>query len=135
MTSALSKYDVLLTPAAPTSAYKLGEKTSDPLSMYKASDGTQGLHACGCCAVMLPQYLPFLLMHMMWVMLLLGDLMTVNVNLAGLPAVVVPCAYPDGLPVGVQMIGRAFDEAHLLNIAHTYEQTAGIEAPVLNMAA
>ena len=67
-----------------------------------------------------------------------GDLMTVNVNLAGLPAVVVPCAYvpavsaggseADGklLPVGLQLVGRAFGEAELLEIAHVFEQTLGL---------
>ena len=58
-----------------------------------------------------------------------GDLMTVNVNLAGLPAIVLPCAWVDGgsgtsrLPVGLQMIGRAFGEADLLELAHVFEQT------------
>lgn len=57
-----------------------------------------------------------------------GDLMTVNVNLAGLPAIVVPCAHVEveggrRLPVGMQLIGRAFKEADLLELAHIYEQT------------
>lgn len=97
MGAALQQYDALLCPAAPTPAYRLGEKTSDPLAMYK------------------------------------GDLMTVNLNLAGLPAVCLPCGFaelPDGgkLPVGMQMIGRAFGEADLLQLAHVYEQTAGVTA-------
>jgi len=58
-----------------------------------------------------------------------GDLMTVNVNLAGLPAVSVPCGFVEEegvrLPVGLQLIGRAFGEADLLQLAHVYEQTAG----------
>ena len=102
MATALSSYDALLCPTAPTPAYRLGEKTTDPLSMYK------------------------------------GDLMTVNVNLAGLPAVVLPCgmvaaAAGDGgengndttvsLPVGLQMIGKSFGEADLLRLAHIYEST------------
>ncbi|KAG1673670.1 hypothetical protein FOA52_010538 [Chlamydomonas sp. UWO 241] len=105
MTSMLTTYDVLLTPAAPTPAYRLGEKTTDPLEMYK------------------------------------GDLMTVNINLAGLPAIVVPCGYTQAsagsppLPLGVQMIGRAFGEAELLEVAHVYEQTALVRAPVLVLAA
>jgi len=72
MAAALEKYDVLICPAAPTPAYKLGEKTTDPLAMYK------------------------------------GDLMTVNLNLSGLPGCVVPCGFTqaeggDGprLPVGL----------------------------------
>lgn len=108
------RYDALLTPAAPSVAYRLGEKSADPLSMYK------------------------------------GDLMTVNVNLAGLPAIVLPCGYvtapaPGGeagpgagqaagagvqLPVGLQLVGRAFGEAELLRVAHTYEQTAPLPAAV-----
>lgn len=105
MSSALQKYDVLVCPAAPTAAYKLGEKVSDPLAMYK------------------------------------GDLMTINLNLAGLPAVVVPCGYTaaDGaaaaddssqqqqqLPVGLQFIGPMFGEQQLLKVAHVFEQTAGV---------
>lgn len=60
-----------------------------------------------------------------------GDLMTVNLNLAGLPAVCLPCGFVQQrggrslLPVGMQLLGRAFGEADLLQIAHVYEQTAG----------
>lgn len=94
MQAALQKYDILVCPTAPTAAYKIGEKVSDPLAMYK------------------------------------GDLMTINLNLAGLPAVVLPCGYTaeDGvqLPVGVQIIGRMFGEQDLLRVAHVYEQTAGV---------
>lgn len=108
MGAALQQYDALLCPAAPTPAYRLGEKVTDPLAMYK------------------------------------GDLMTINLNLAGLPAVVVPCglAAADGngsssngssggggqLPVGLQMVGRAFGEADLLQLAHVFEQTVGFAA-------
>ncbi|GIL94464.1 hypothetical protein Vretimale_664 [Volvox reticuliferus] len=97
MNSALASFDALLTPTAPSPAYRLGEKSADPLAMYK------------------------------------GDLMTVNVNLAGLPAVVLPVGFMAGagaegqdvqLPVGMQLIGRGFDEAGLLQLAHVYEQTA-----------
>mmetsp|Transcript_40987 Transcript_40987/g.131038 ORF Transcript_40987/g.131038 Transcript_40987/m.131038 type:complete len:533 (+) Transcript_40987:39-1637(+) len=91
---ALGDFDVLLTPAAPSPAYKIGEKSSDPLAMYA------------------------------------GDLMTVNVNLAGLPALVLPAgpAASSGLPVGMQLIGKAFDEAALLRVGHAYEATAGAAA-------
>ncbi|KAI8472916.1 MAG: glutamyl tRNA amidotransferase, subunit A [Monoraphidium minutum] len=92
MGAALSRCDLLVCPAAPTPAYRLGEKSSDPLEMYK------------------------------------GDLMTVNLNLSGLPAVVVPCGFVDSedgarLPVGLQMVGRMFGEAELLAAAHAFEQT------------
>lgn len=91
MEAALAKFDVLVSPTAPTPAYKIGEKTADPLAMYK------------------------------------GDLMTINLNLAGLPAVVVPCGTmeEDGqvLPVGVQIIGRAYGEVELLKVAHAFEVT------------
>ncbi|XP_051219768.1 glutamyl-tRNA(Gln) amidotransferase subunit A, chloroplastic/mitochondrial [Lolium perenne] len=88
---ALKRYDVLISPAAPSAAYKIGEKTNDPLAMYA------------------------------------GDIMTVNVNLAGLPALVVPCGFVEGgsagLPVGLQMIGSPFSEGNLLRVGHIFEQT------------
>lgn len=88
---ALRRYDILVSPAAPSAAYKIGEKANDPLAMYA------------------------------------GDIMTVNVNLAGLPALVVPCGFVDGgsagLPVGLQMIGSPFSEGNLLRVGHIFEQT------------
>ncbi|KAL2322578.1 hypothetical protein Fmac_026957 [Flemingia macrophylla] len=88
---ALKQNDILICPAAPSAAYKIGEKKNDPLAMYA------------------------------------GDIMTVNVNLAGLPALVLPCGFveggPAGLPVGLQMIGAAFDEGELLRVGHIFEQT------------
>jgi aspartyl-tRNA(Asn)/glutamyl-tRNA(Gln) amidotransferase subunit A len=94
MLGALEGCDILVSPAAPTPAYPIGGKTSDPLSMYKE------------------------------------DLMTVSLNLSGLPAVVVPAGLTDRpgagqLPVGVQMIGRMFGEAQLLAVAHAFEVTRG----------
>jgi aspartyl-tRNA(Asn)/glutamyl-tRNA(Gln) amidotransferase subunit A len=89
MSCALASADALLLPVSPTTAYRLGEKSRDPLAMYK------------------------------------GDLMTVNVNLAGLPAVTLPCGVHDGLPIGMQIVGKAFGEADLLSLGHIYEQTAG----------
>jgi aspartyl-tRNA(Asn)/glutamyl-tRNA(Gln) amidotransferase subunit A len=84
--SALSHVDVLLTPTTPNTAFKIGEKTNDPLAMY------------------------------------LEDVFTVGVNVAGLPAVSVPCKDALGFPVGMHLTGRAFDESNLLAIARAYEQ-------------
>jgi aspartyl-tRNA(Asn)/glutamyl-tRNA(Gln) amidotransferase subunit A len=56
----------------------------------------------------------------------LADVFTVSANLTGLPALSVPCGFtPDGLPVGLQLTGRMFDEAMLLRVADAYEQEAG----------
>ncbi|MEJ1972660.1 MAG: Asp-tRNA(Asn)/Glu-tRNA(Gln) amidotransferase subunit GatA [Lacunisphaera sp.] len=79
--------DALLSPTSPTAAFKLGEKSSDPLAMY------------------------------------LMDIYTISINLAGLPGISIPCGFTGGgLPIGLQLIGRPFDEAGLLSIAHHYEQ-------------
>jgi aspartyl-tRNA(Asn)/glutamyl-tRNA(Gln) amidotransferase subunit A len=78
--------DVILAPTAPTTAFKLGEKTSDPLEMY------------------------------------LNDIFTIPVNLAGLPGMSVPCGFDSqGLPIGLQLIGRMWDESSLLTVAAAYE--------------
>jgi len=83
--------DALLTAVAPTTAFALGARTDDPLTMY------------------------------------LSDVLTTSVNLAGLPAVVVPCGFDAaGLPIGMQLIGRRFDEATLLHIAGVYEAMSGL---------
>ena len=55
----------------------------------------------------------------------LADIYTIPVNLAGLPAIALPCGFSDGLPIGFQLIGRAFDEATVLRAAHAYEQRTG----------
>ena len=79
--------DVIVTPTAPTVAFKVGEKASDPLSMY------------------------------------LSDIYTIPANLAGIPAISVPCGFSkSGLPIGLQMMAKAFDEEILLRAAYTYEQ-------------
>lgn len=93
LNSALQQYDLLMSPVAPTTAFKIGEKTDDPLAMYKE------------------------------------DLMTVHLNLAGLPGISIPCGYEDGtkMPVGLQLIGPAFGEAALLETAHIFEQTMQLQ--------
>ena len=81
------KYDLLLTPTSPTTAFKIGEKMSNPLEMY------------------------------------LADICTVPINIAGLPGMSVPCALDsNGLPIGFQLIGKAFDEETIFRAAYTYEQ-------------
>jgi aspartyl-tRNA(Asn)/glutamyl-tRNA(Gln) amidotransferase subunit A len=80
--------DAIITPTAPTTAFRIGEKTQDPLQMY------------------------------------LSDIYTISVNLAGLPALSLPCGFDsDGLPIGMQIIGKYFDEATVFRIAHAYEQS------------
>ena len=85
--TAFEEVDVLISPTAPTTAFKAGEKTSDPLSMY------------------------------------LSDLMTIPVNLAGLPGINVPCGFDaEGLPIGMQLISNVLREDLLFHVAHAYEQ-------------
>ena len=80
--------DVIITPTTPTTAFKLGAKTQDPLQMY------------------------------------LSDIYTISINLAGLPALSLPCGFDqDGMPIGMQVIGRHFDEAIILRVGHVYEQS------------
>ncbi len=84
---AFEKVDVIATPTAPNPAFRFGEKTGDPLSMY------------------------------------LEDVFTVSINITGLPGLSVPCGMSkSGLPIGLQLIGKAFDEATLLRAAYAYEQ-------------
>jgi aspartyl-tRNA(Asn)/glutamyl-tRNA(Gln) amidotransferase subunit A len=84
---AFESVDVILSPTAPTTAFKLGEKMDDPLQMY------------------------------------LSDICTVSVNLAGLPALSIPCGFSEaGLPIGLQLIGKAFHESELLSIAYAFEK-------------
>ena len=79
--------DVIVTPTAPTTAFHIGEKTSDPLQMY------------------------------------LSDIFTISVNLAGLPGLSLPCGFDaDGLPIGLQIVGRPFEEERVFQTAHAYEQ-------------
>lgn len=84
---AFAKYDVILTPTAPTTAFKIGEKTNNPLEMY------------------------------------LSDICTVSVNVAGLPGISIPCGVDSqGLPIGMQLIGKKFDEETIIKVAHAYEK-------------
>jgi aspartyl-tRNA(Asn)/glutamyl-tRNA(Gln) amidotransferase subunit A len=87
--SAFEKVDLIVGPVSPTTAFKIGEKSSDPLSLY------------------------------------LEDIYTAPVNLAGLPGISIPCGdgKESGLPVGFQMIGKAFGEAELLRAAYQLEQS------------
>lgn len=85
--SAFADVDVLVSPTAPTPAFKAGDKSTDPLSMY------------------------------------LIDLMTIPVNLAGLPGISVPCGFSqDGLPIGLQIVGNALREDQVFQVAYAYEQ-------------
>ncbi len=83
---AFEKYDLLISPVSPTTAFRIGEKTDDPLQMY------------------------------------LSDVCTISVNLAGIPGISIPCGFAGGLPVGLQLMGRHFNEGALLRAAYTFEQ-------------
>nr|WP_092069374.1 Asp-tRNA(Asn)/Glu-tRNA(Gln) amidotransferase subunit GatA [Dendrosporobacter quercicolus]NSL47452.1 Asp-tRNA(Asn)/Glu-tRNA(Gln) amidotransferase subunit GatA [Dendrosporobacter quercicolus DSM 1736]SDL90054.1 aspartyl/glutamyl-tRNA(Asn/Gln) amidotransferase subunit A [Dendrosporobacter quercicolus] len=83
---AFEKVDVLITPTAPTTAFKFGEKADDPLSMY------------------------------------LQDVCTIPVNLAGVPAISIPCGFSGILPIGLQIIGKPLAEETIIRTAYTFEQ-------------
>ncbi len=84
---AFEKYDILITPTAPTVAFDIGSRSNNPLEMY------------------------------------LADICTVSVNIAGVPAISVPCGVDSqGMPIGMQIIGKHFDEETILNAAYTFEQ-------------
>ena len=88
--------DVILTPTAPTPAYKIGAQDNDPVKMY------------------------------------LADICTVTVNIASLPGISTTCGYTaDGLPIGMSVIGRRFDEQTILQCADAFEQTFAPSAPKL----
>ncbi|MDR2701819.1 MAG: Asp-tRNA(Asn)/Glu-tRNA(Gln) amidotransferase subunit GatA [Spirochaetaceae bacterium] len=81
-----TKYDMILSPVAPTTAYKIGENVGDPMKMY------------------------------------MGDIYTISINLAGLPAAALPCGFDRaGLPIGFQLIGDAFSENKLIGAARVYQ--------------
>ena len=83
------RYDALVMPTSPSVAFKLGEKTQDPVQMY------------------------------------LNDILTMPANIAGIPAISVPCGLSDGLPVGLQVMGKPMGEEMILRVAHNYEQATG----------
>lgn len=85
---ALEKYDVIITPTSPSTAFKLKEKTTSPLRMYKS------------------------------------DLCTTAINIAGLPAISICCGFKNHLPIGLQIIGKYFDEKTILRVAYTFEQNS-----------
>ncbi|HEX8373145.1 MAG TPA: Asp-tRNA(Asn)/Glu-tRNA(Gln) amidotransferase subunit GatA [Chthoniobacterales bacterium] len=90
-TEAFEKVDALICPTSPTPAFKIGEKSNDPLAMY------------------------------------LADIFTIATNLAGLPGISLPCGFAEmegkQLPIGLQLLGKPFDESNLLRLAHAYEQS------------
>jgi len=86
---AFQKVDAIVTPTSPTAAFRLGEKSNDPLAMY------------------------------------LADIYTVTADLAGIPGISIPCGETrEKLPIGLQILGRHFDEGTILRVAHAYERAA-----------
>jgi aspartyl-tRNA(Asn)/glutamyl-tRNA(Gln) amidotransferase subunit A len=86
---AFAKVDAIVTPTSPTAAFRLGEKSNDPLAMY------------------------------------LADIYTVTADLAGIPGISIPCGETrEKLPIGLQILGRHFDEATILRVAHHFEQSS-----------
>lgn len=88
---AWENFDVLLSPTSPTTAFRIGEKIDDPLTMY------------------------------------LSDICTIPVNLAGIPAISIPCGLSEGLPVGLQIMGPPLEELRILNVAYALEQSLNID--------
>ena len=85
--NAFNKVDIILTPSAPTPAFKIGEKSSDPLQMY------------------------------------LSDIFTISCNLAAIAAISVPCGFSQkGIPIGMQLLAKHFDEKTMFKVAYAYEQ-------------
>ncbi|MFW6107342.1 MAG: Asp-tRNA(Asn)/Glu-tRNA(Gln) amidotransferase subunit GatA [bacterium] len=86
--AAFQQVDVIACPVSPTPAFRIGEKTADPLQMY------------------------------------MSDVYTLSANLAGIPGLSLPCGFTEaGLPIGLQLLGRPFDELGLLQVARAYERT------------
>jgi len=95
---AFQKYDVLVSPTAPSVAFKIGAKVDDPIQMY------------------------------------LNDICTIPINMAGIPAISVPCGYDQGLPVGLQVMAASWDETTMLQVAYAYEQAAGWKRKAITAA-
>ena len=86
---AFKSCDVILSPVAPTPAFKIGEKVDDPLTMY------------------------------------LSDIFTLSANLAGIPGISVPCGFSStGLPIGLQIMAKHFEEEKLFKVAYNFEQAS-----------
>jgi len=79
-------FDIIVSPTTPTTAFKIGEQSGEPLTLY------------------------------------MNDILTVPINLAGLPGMSIPCGFSGSLPVGMQIIGRPFAEGSLLRAAYAFEQ-------------
>lgn len=91
--NAFERCDAIITPTAPTTAFKLGEKSDDPLAMY------------------------------------LSDIYTASANLAGIPGISIPCGLSsEGLPIGLQLVGKHWSEDVLLNLASAYETNFPLDA-------
>ena len=88
---AFEKCDVIVGPVSPTVAWKLGEKISDPLTMY------------------------------------LSDVYTIPASLAGIPGLSVPAGFSEGMPVGVQILGKYMDEETILNVGEVLEKALDIK--------
>jgi aspartyl-tRNA(Asn)/glutamyl-tRNA(Gln) amidotransferase subunit A len=97
---AFNTCQALLTPTTPTTAFRIGEKTNDPLQMY------------------------------------LADICTLSLNLSGNCGISIPCGFANGLPIGLQIMGNAFDEETILHIAYAYEQATEwhLQSPELQSA-
>jgi aspartyl-tRNA(Asn)/glutamyl-tRNA(Gln) amidotransferase subunit A len=96
--AAFDRFDILVSPTSPTTAFRIGEKADDPMAMY------------------------------------LNDIFTIPANLAGVPAISLPCGLDDaGLPIGVQLTAPALDEPTLLRVAHALEQdlALGLRPPLI----
>jgi aspartyl-tRNA(Asn)/glutamyl-tRNA(Gln) amidotransferase subunit A len=99
--AAFERFDVLVSPTSPTTAFKIGEKADDPMAMY------------------------------------LNDIFTIPANLAGVPAISVPCGLDsDGLPIGLQITAPVLDEATVLRVAHALETDLALDLrpPLLGAA-